>query len=64
MNHERWILEFEPAPSSVPVTVRVRSLLKVALRSFGLRCVHVETAEREQHAAKQSRTNDLNPTPF
>jgi hypothetical protein len=38
----RWILAFEPMPGwGAPMEIRVRFLLKHALRSLGLRCVAV-----------------------
>ena len=35
-------LTLHPLPDDVPVEVRLRQLLKVALRRFRLRCVSVE----------------------
>lgn len=41
---EQWILTFELAGHSSqpgpPIYLRVRKLLKSALRAYGLRCVH------------------------
>ena len=38
---QRWTFRIEPLPSEVPPVHRVRSALKVLLRSFGLKCVAV-----------------------
>jgi hypothetical protein len=35
---ERFEVVLEAAPSDVPPAVRLRGLLKLALRAFGLRC--------------------------
>jgi hypothetical protein len=42
-DRERWTLTFEPVPDpqAPPAPIRIRHLLKRALRSFGLRCVNV-----------------------
>ena len=37
----RWILHLRPLPSDVPDAVRIRGLLKVALRRFKLRALDV-----------------------
>jgi hypothetical protein len=44
MNVETWKLTFKAAPdeNGVPMPVRVRRLLKAALRSYRLRCVDIE----------------------
>jgi len=39
---ERFVLTLESLPEKVPSEVRLRRLLKLALRAFGLRCVRVE----------------------
>ena len=44
---ERWVFTIEPLPGKVPGVHRVRSALKVLLRSFGLRCVAVVEAPPE-----------------
>jgi hypothetical protein len=37
-----WTLTFFPAPGhAAPMSVRVKRLLKLALRAFGLRCISV-----------------------
>jgi hypothetical protein len=41
-----WILTFRAAPGhAAPMGVRVKRLLKMALRAFGLRCVRVSGSE-------------------
>ena len=41
MSGERIILEFRALPSDVAAPIRVRHLLKRALRSYGLECIRV-----------------------
>lgn len=36
-------ITFEVQAQTIPETVRLRRLLKAALRSFGFRCLHLET---------------------
>jgi hypothetical protein len=38
---EKWVLTFVALDDPAPVAVRVRNLLKRALRSFTLRCVAI-----------------------
>lgn len=42
---ERWTIEFEdmPDPDGVPMSYRVRRLLKLALRSCRLKCIGVDS---------------------
>jgi hypothetical protein len=40
-DREDIVLTFEPLPDPTPVAVRVRGLLKRALRSFRLKCVAI-----------------------
>lgn len=40
-SRERFILTLAPAPSEIPPHVRVKALLKLALRTFALRCVSI-----------------------
>ena len=47
-----WVL-LEALPDDVPASVRFRRLLKVALRSFRLRCRKVQAAEPD--SAKDER---------
>ena len=37
------VLSFQPLPSDSPPAVRVRMLLKTALRRFGLKCVRLDS---------------------
>jgi hypothetical protein len=39
---ERYELVLRAEPWSVPAIIRLRRLLKLALRSFGLRCVELK----------------------
>jgi hypothetical protein len=43
MSH--WTIHLRPEPSDVPVEIRVRRLLKLALRRFALRCTDVREIE-------------------
>jgi hypothetical protein len=40
---ESWTVTFTALPSDVPVVCRVRSLLKAARRSYGLKCISIAT---------------------
>lgn len=52
----RWILSFRAEGDGPPVELRVRRLLKAALRCHGLRCVHVaEQVPQQAPGATQSR---------
>jgi hypothetical protein len=39
--HERFQLVVEALPDEVPANIRLRTFLKRALRSFGIRCVSI-----------------------
>ncbi len=39
-----WLMEFRPEGQGPPAAIRVRRLLKAALRAYGLRCVTVYPA--------------------
>ncbi|HEX8340011.1 MAG TPA: hypothetical protein VF624_03795 [Tepidisphaeraceae bacterium] len=39
-----FVIQLRPEPGDVPVMIRVRRLLKVALRGYGLRCVSIGEA--------------------
>ncbi len=39
-------LTLRPLPDEVPTDIRLRRLLKYALRALGLRCVKIEDLER------------------
>lgn len=47
-----WRVTLRALPSTVPVVHRVRSLLKIALRALGLRCVKVEQVPAPGREAK------------
>jgi hypothetical protein len=38
----RYLVILEAQPSNAPPTVRLRRALKLLLRSFGLKCVHLK----------------------
>jgi len=38
-----WLILIRPMPSNLPAAVRVRQLLKRALRDWGLKCIEVRT---------------------
>ena len=40
--HPEYRLKLRAMPDDVPAVIRLRGLLKVALRSFGMRCVEVK----------------------
>lgn len=42
---ERFTLTLEASNSTVPAIIRLRRLLKLALRTFGFRCVRCEQHE-------------------
>lgn len=48
-NPEKWTLTFTAAPSedNPPMCVRIRRLLKAALRSYSLKCVDITTKPQE-----------------
>lgn len=46
----RWTLTFRPEGDGPPVELRVRRLLKLALRVCGLRCVGLREAAARQPA--------------
>jgi hypothetical protein len=43
-----WRLVFRPLPDDVPVPVRIRHLLKIALRSLRLKCVKLEPTPKNE----------------
>jgi hypothetical protein len=49
---ERFELELVAQPDEVPAIVRLKRLLKVALRAFGLRCVGARTLGGTPQAAQ------------
>ena len=38
----RYTITFEASNSTVPAIIRLRRLLKLALRAFGFRCIEVK----------------------
>lgn len=46
----RYQLVLEPEPSSIPPILRLRKLLKLALRAFGLKCVSAEEIKAGEEA--------------
>lgn len=59
MKRDRWVLTFEALPHDVPVTCRVRALLKYALRSLRLRCVDLsdERSQTPRDASERADTS-------
>lgn len=41
-NEPNYVIEFRPQPSAVPAPLRIRRLLKYALRSLGLKCISLQ----------------------
>jgi hypothetical protein len=62
---DRWVLSFEATGEGPPVEIRIRRLLKTALRAYDLRCVHVENHEvgKEVRPDKKFDTTKKDP-PF
>jgi hypothetical protein len=52
MSGQRVTLEFEPLPDTVPVAIRVRRLLKNALRAEKLRAIRVDMPEEAAGATE------------
>jgi hypothetical protein len=48
-------LRFRSLPSDIPAPVRLRRLLKAALRSFGFKCLAVETPPNEPGVLKNNQ---------
>ena len=44
----RIVIVFKPLPDTVPANVRIRRLLKYALRAMRLKCVSIIPDEREE----------------
>jgi hypothetical protein len=49
---ETWTLSFTPLADDVPAEVRVRHLLKFALRAQRLKCVKIDANEVKQFEAE------------
>jgi hypothetical protein len=55
-----WVLTFVPTgPSTAPMSVRVKRLLKCALRAFGLKCVRVSGLKVKNGKAGSASLEDL-----
>jgi hypothetical protein len=50
---EQWTLTFTPLADAVPAEVRVRQLLKYALRAQRLKCINVNTGNVNTGEVKQ-----------
>lgn len=63
---EAWTITFVPAPdeNNIPMPVRVRRLLKMALRSCRLRCIDYSstTPQDNAHDSPEAK-DDTNPKP-
>jgi hypothetical protein len=51
MTDDGYVLVLVPLPDSVPAAVRVRRLLKAALRGYRLKCVLIRDPKAEELAA-------------
>jgi hypothetical protein len=49
---EIFVLTLRAEAHVVPAIVRLRALLKAALRQFGLRCISIKAANHEMPGAK------------
>ena len=56
---ERFIIELQAAPGGIPAIVRLRKFLKMALRSYGLKCIAI----RESKPTTDKTTEGSNPEP-
>jgi hypothetical protein len=54
MSRDTWTITVCPTGNGPPPEIRIRRLLKVALRAFGLRCVAVA---KEQEPDNPNRKN-------
>lgn len=50
----RWILTLQTQPCDVPESIRLRKLLKIALRVCGFRCVLISREGTESNAGERS----------
>ena len=51
-----WRLTFVPIDTAIAANLRVRGLLKRALRSYGLRCVDMAIVETKPKAKVEAET--------
>jgi hypothetical protein len=58
---ETWVFRFEPLPHEVPSVHRVRSVLKISLRKFGLKCTAILELPPDSSSVKEvpSEAEDL-----
>lgn len=49
-----YIIHLRPEGDGPPPEIRLKRLLKAALRSFGLRCVDLRQVDREQEPAPKA----------
>jgi hypothetical protein len=50
-----YLLRLRPERSAEPAPVRLRKLLKIALRALGLRCVHLKELVADAPASPETR---------
>ena len=58
----RWTIHLRPLPSDVPDAVRIRGLLKVALRRFKLRALEVQQQAQDTPGNAQNRRQGAGST--
>jgi hypothetical protein len=51
MNESRWRLTFRPEGDGPETAIRIKKLLKIALRSCGLRCTDVAAVDSDSEIA-------------
>ena len=57
-----YVVTFKPTPGGAnPPEVRLRLLLKAALRGYGLRCVRVIEREEDEHADAERVRHGIPP---
>ena len=67
MSKETYTVRLQSTPGqSIPETVRLRGLLKVAMRRFGLRCLEVSVGEegRPETQGHEHRVHGTSPQPI
>jgi hypothetical protein len=57
-DEREWRLIFLPLPDDVPAAIRIRRLLKTALRQLRLKCVRLEPSPKENHDGEQKTAVD------
>jgi hypothetical protein len=53
-----WVIQLRPLGSAAPAEVRIRRLLKLALRGLGLRCVSMSWRRRGEAAEPVKENSD------